>query len=207
MEQFYSGIRHLEKGRKDRMRKIIVTEFLSLDGVMEDPGGAEKFKYGGWTWPYWNDEIGKFKNDELFACEALLLGRKTYQGFAAAWPGRTDKEGFADRMNSLPKYIVSTTLKEVEWNNSRLIKENVGEKIYKLKQQPGKDILIAGSGQLVNALIQENLIDQFNLLVYPVILGSGKRLFREESKTNLKLLETKSFGSGVVLLVYQTEKI
>ena len=188
------------------MRKIIVSEFVSLDGVMEDPGGAEKFKYGGWTWPYWNDEIGKFKNDELFACDALLLGRKTYQGFAEAWPGRTDEWGFANRMNNLPKYVVSTTIEKAEWNNSILIRQNIAEEISGLKQQPGQDILIFGSGELVNALIRLDLIDRYNLLVYPIVLGSGKKLFREGSKTNLKLLEKKSYGSGVVLLVYQTDK-
>jgi dihydrofolate reductase len=185
------------------MRKVIVSEFVTLDGVMEDPGGAEKFEHGGWTMPYWHDEIGKVKFDELFASDALLLGRVTYQGFAAAWPGRTDEAGFADRMNSLPKYVVSTTLEEVAWNNSRLIKGNVAEEVSKLKQQPGQDILIAGSGVLVRTLMQHDLIDAYRLLVYPVVLGSGKRLFRDGSKTTLRLVETKAFPSGVVLLEYQ----
>lgn len=185
------------------MRKVIVSEFVSLDGVMEDPGGAEKFEHGGWTMPYWHEEIGKVKFDELFASDALLLGRVTYQGFAAAWPGRTDEAGFADRMNSLPKYVVSTTLEEVEWNNARLIKGNIVEEISKLKQQPGQDILIAGSGELVHTLMHHDLIDAYRLLVYPVVLGSGKRLFRDGSKTTLRLVKTKAFPSGVVLLEYQ----
>ena len=179
------------------MRKVIVTEFITLDGVVEAP---EK-----WSFPFWNDEIAKFKHDELFASDALLLGRVTYQGFAAAWPSRTDETGFADRMNSLPKFVVSTTLDKVEWNNSRLIKENVAEEVSKLKQQPGQNLLIYGSGALVHTLMQHNLIDEYWLLVYPVVLGSGKRLFKDGSNTTLKLVETKTFSSGVVLLCYQPE--
>ncbi len=185
------------------MRKVIVSEFVTLDGVMEDPGGAEKFEHGGWTMPYWHEEIGKVKFDELFASDALLLGRVTYQGFAAAWPSRTDEAGFADRMNGLPKYVVSTTLEEVGWNNARLIKGNVAEEVSRLKQQPGQDILIAGSGTLVQTLMQHDLIDDYRLLVYPVVLGSGKRLFRDRSKATLRLVETKTFPSGVVLFEYQ----
>ncbi len=178
------------------MRKVVVTMFVSLDGVMEEPA---------WTMPYWNDEIAKFKLDELFATDAHLLGRVTYQGFAAAWPSRTDEAGFADRMNSLPKFVVSTTLEAVEWNNSRLIKDakRVAEEVSKLKQQPGQDILVAGSGELVQTLMQHDLIDEYRLLVYPVVLGSGRRLFRDGSKATLKLVETKTFSSGVVLLRYQ----
>jgi len=186
------------------MRKVVVSEFVSLDGVMEDPGGAEKFEHGGWTMSYWGEAIGKVKFDELFASDALLLGRVTYQGFAAAWPGRTDEAGFADRMNSLPKYVVSTTLEEVPWTNSQLVKGNIVKEISKLKQQPGQDILIAGSGALVQTLMQHDLIDAYRLLVYPVVLGSGKRLFRDGSKATLRLVETRTFPSGVVLLEYQS---
>jgi len=185
------------------MRKVVVSEYVSLDGVMEDPGGAEKFEHGGWTRPYWSDEMGKAKFDELFASDTLLLGRVTYQGFAKAWPTMKDEAGFADRMNSIPKYVVSTTLKEVEWNNARLIKGNIVEEISKLKQQPGQDILIAGSGVLVQTLMQHDLVDDYRLLVYPVVLGSGKRLFQNGGKTTLKLVETRAFPSGVVLLHYQ----
>jgi dihydrofolate reductase len=158
------------------MRKVIVSEYMTLDGVMEDPGGAEGFKHGGWSFQFWNEEAAKFKFDELFASDALLLGRVTYQGFAKAWPSMTDEEGFADRMNSLPKFVVSTTLEEVEWNNARLIKENIAEEVSKLKQQPGQDILIYGSGELVYTLMQHDLIDEYRLMVHPVVLGSGKRL-------------------------------
>jgi dihydrofolate reductase len=179
------------------MRKIVVTEFLSLDGVMEEPA---------WTVPYWNNEIAKFKYDELFASDTHLLGRVTYQGFAAAWPSRTDEQGFADRMNGLPKYVVSTTLEKVEWNNSHLIKQNVAEEVSKLKQLPGQDILVAGSATLVNTLIENDLVDEYHLLIYPVVLGLGKRLFKDGSKATLKLVEAKSFSSGVVAHIYQPDR-
>lgn len=179
------------------MRKVIVTMFVSLDGVMENPA---------WTAPYWNDEIAKFKLDELLATDAHLLGRVTYQGFAAAWPSRTDEQGFADRMNSLPKYVVSMTLEKAEWNNSTIIKENIIEEVSKLKQQPGQDILVAGSGTLVQTLMQHDLIDEYRLLVYPVVLGSGKRLFQDGSTATLKLVEAKTFRSGVVALVYEPDR-
>jgi dihydrofolate reductase len=179
------------------MRRVIVSEFVSLDGVMEEPA---------WTMPYWNNEIAKFKFDELFATDALLLGRVTYQGFAAAWPTSTDKEGYADRMNGLPKYVVSTSLEKVEWNHSSLINGNVAAEVLRLKQQPGQDILIFGSGMLVHTLMEHDLIDVYRLQVYPVVLGSGKRLFKDKSKANLKLEKTKAFSSGVVVLSYQTVK-
>jgi dihydrofolate reductase len=179
------------------MRKVIVSEFMTLDGVMEDPA---------WTFRYWNDEIAKFKFDELFAYGALLLGRVTYQGFAAAWPSRTDEQGYADRMNGLPKYVVSTTLEKAEWNNSTIIKENVAEQVFRIKQQPGQDVLLFGSGTLVQTLMQHDLVDQYNLLLYPVVLGNGKRLLTDGSKATLKLLETKTFSSSVVALLYQPDK-
>jgi dihydrofolate reductase len=185
------------------MRKVVVSEYMSLDGVIEDPGGAEKFKHGGWTIPYWSDEIAKFKFDELFASDALLLGRVTYEGFAAAWPSMTDEAGYADRMNSFPKYVVSTTLDKAGWNNSRLIKQNIAQEIAKLKQESGQDILVFGSGMLAQTLLQHNLVDQYNLLVYPVVLGSGKRLFGDATNAGLKLVDAKAFGSGVALLIYQ----
>jgi dihydrofolate reductase len=189
------------------MRKLIVSEFVTLDGVMEDPSGSEQSKYGGWSFQFFDEEYAKYKSVELFASDALLLGRVTYQVFAAAWPSRTDKEGFADRMNSLPKFVVSTTLESLEWNNSRLIKGNVVEEISKLKRQSGQDILIAGSGELVRTLMQHDLIDEYQLLVYPLVLGRGKRLFKDVAKpVNLKLLETRSFTTGVVLLSYEPER-
>lgn len=177
------------------MRNIVVTEFLSLDGVMEDPA---------WSAPYWNDEIAQFKSEESYACDALLLGRVTYQGFAAAWPESKD-EG-ADQINSLPKYVVSTTLDKAEWNNSRLIKDQVVEEITKLKQQDGKDILVYGSAGLVQTLIQNDLVDNYRLLVYPVVLGKGKRLFQEGVSPTLKLVEARALSSGVAALIYEPER-
>src|SRR5690625_5289082 len=161
------------------MRKIVVTEFITLDGVMEDPGGAENTKHGGWSGQYWNEETQKYKYDELFATDALLLGRVTYEGFASAWPGMTDEDGFADRMNNLPKYVVSESLDQVEWQNSTLVKGDVIDEISKLKQQDGQDIVIHGSGELINSLLHHELIDEFRLMVFPIVLGSGKRLFKE----------------------------
>jgi dihydrofolate reductase len=143
------------------------------------------------------------KCNELVASDALLLGRVTDEGFVAAWPTMTGAGEFGERMNSIPKYVVSTTLEEVTWNNSRLIKGNVAEEISRLKRQPGQDILVGGSGQLVQTLRQHDLVDDYWLLGYPVVLGSGKRLFRDGDKTNLKLVESRSFPSGVVLLHYQ----
>ncbi len=177
------------------MRKIVVTEFLSLDGIMEHPA---------WTFPYWNDEIAKFKGEETSASDALLLGRVTYQGFAAAWPESTD-EG-ADYFNSVRKYVVSTTLDTVEWNNSRLIKGNIVEELIKLKQQDGKDITVHGSATLVQTLIRHDLVDRYRLLVYPVVLGTGKRLFQEGTTATLKLVETQAFSSGVAALIYEPDR-
>jgi dihydrofolate reductase len=177
------------------MRQIVVTEFVSLDGVMEAPG---------WTFKYWNDEIANFKGEESSASDALLLGRVTYEGFAAAWPESED-EG-AEYFNGVRKYVVSTTLDRAEWNNSILIRENVVEEIAKLKQQDGKDIMVHGSATLVQTLMQHDLVDRYRLLVYPVVLGKGKRLFQEGTPANLKLLESQSFSSGVVALVYEPER-
>ncbi len=186
--------------------KLIVSEYVSLDSVMEDPGGAEGFAHGGWSFQFWSEEAGKYKFDELFASDALLLGRVTYQGFAKAWPSMKDEQGFADRMNNLPKYVVSTTLQELEWNNSRLLSGNIAEEVAKLKQQPGQNLLVGGSGELVHTLRQHDLIDEYRLMVHPIVLGSGKRLFRDttDMKT-LKLLEAKTFSSGVVVLSYRSE--
>ncbi len=177
------------------MRNIVVTEFLSLDGVMEEPA---------WTFPYWNDEIAKFKGAETSASDALLLGRVTYQGFAAAWPKSND-EG-AEYFNSVRKYVVSTTLDAAEWNNSTLINDNIVAEITKLKQQDGKDITVHGSATLVQTLMQHDLVDRYRLLVYPVVLGKGKRLFHEGTTATLKLLATQSFSSGVAALIYEPER-
>lgn len=184
------------------MRKLVVSEFVTLDGVMQDPGGAGELERGGWSMPYWHDEIGKVKFDELYASDALLLGRVTYEGFAAAWPGRTDEQGFADRMNDIAKYVVSTTLKDPQWNNSRVIQGNVAEEIAALKRQSGQDILVGGSGMLVQALMAHNLVDEYRLLVYPIVLGEGKRIFREGAGASLSLIEARAISNGVMLLRY-----
>lgn len=176
------------------MSKLVVAEFLALDGVMERPL---------WTFPYWDDEIAQFKYRELCACEALLLGRKTYQGFAHAWPERAGIDDYADRMNTLPKYVVSTTLEQAEWQNSSVIKGDVGKAVGQLKQQSGGNLLVFGSGRLVSYLMAHNLIDEYRLLVYPLVLGKGQRLFPAGSETQLALIENVNFSSGVVALVYQ----
>jgi dihydrofolate reductase len=184
-----------ERQKENIMRKIVVTEFVSLDGVIEEPA---------WTFPYWNDEIATFKGEESSASDALLLGRVTYQGFAAAWP-QSEDEG-ADYFNSVRKYVVSETLEEpLEWSNSTLIKDNVVEEITNLKHQAGKNITVHGSATLVRTLMQHGLVDRYRLLVYPVVVGKGKRLFEEGIPATLKLLESQSFSSGVVALVYEPD--
>lgn len=178
------------------MRKLIVTEYVTLDGVMEEPGH--------WSFQFWSEEAAKYKFDELFASDALLLGRVTYEGFAKAWPSMKDEQGFADRMNSMPKYVVSTTLSEGTWNNTQVIKENIVEEISRLKQQPGMDILVAGSAALLQTLMQHNLVDEYKLMVHPIVLGSGKRLFKDRAdKLVLQLVDTKVFSSGIVILTYR----
>lgn len=188
------------------MGRIIVSEFVTLDGVMEDPGGAEKFERGGWAFQFERGPEGdKFKLDEVMENEMLLLGRKTYEGFAEAWPSMTGE--FADKMNSMPKYVVSTTLKKAGWNNTKLIKGNVVEEASRLKAAPGGGILVAGSGQLVRTLMQNDLVDELRLMVFPVILGDGKRLFREGGeKIGLRLVKATQVGSGVLILIYHSEQ-
>ena len=185
------------------MGRIVVTEFVSLDGVMEDPGGAENFKHGGWSFEIARGEEGdKFKLDEAFASEALLLGRVTYEGFAAAWPSREGE--FADKFNNMPKYVVSSTLGKPEWNNSTVLKGDVAEEVGKLKQEQDGDIVVHGSAQLVQTLVENDLVDEFRLMVYPLVLGSGKRLFGETSdKKPLRLVDSKVVGDGVSILIYE----
>jgi len=187
------------------MGRIVVSEFVSLDGVMEDPGGAEGFSHGGWAFQFDRGPEGdKFKLDEVMEAEALLLGRVTYQGFAKAWPSRTDEVGFADKMNGMPKYVVSTTLDKAEWNNSTMITGDVVQEVSKLKEQLGGDILVAGSGRLVHTLMEHDLVDEYRLMVFPLVLGAGKRLFENMGrKAALSLVEEKPVGSGVLILVYR----
>jgi dihydrofolate reductase len=181
--------------------RVVVTEFVTLDGVMEDPGGSEKTPNGGWAFRFERGAEGdKFKLDELRAADAQLLGRRTYEGFAAAWPSITDEVGFAERMNSMPKYVVSNTLQTATWNNSTILRGNVVDEITRLKQAPGRDILVAGSCQLVQTLAQHQLVDEYRLMVYPILLGSGKRLFSEGlPPTPLKIVESQPMGAVLAI--------
>jgi dihydrofolate reductase len=194
-----------KRERENEMRKVVAAEYVSLDGVMTDPGGVGEIEHGGWSNPYFNDELAKYQADQLFASDALLLGRVTFEGFAAAWPSMEESDGeFAVRMNTLPKFVASRSLKEpLAWNGT-LLKGDVAEAVAKLKEQAGQDLLIYGSGELVNALHPHRLIDEFRLMVFPVTLGIGKHLFREGSdKHDLKLIDTKATSTGVALLTYQ----
>jgi dihydrofolate reductase len=175
------------------MRKIIVTQFVSLDGVTQDPQN--------WSFPYWHDDVGKFKHHELFRADTLLLGRVTYEGFAEAWPPRRGDD-YSDRMNSIEKVVVSTTLDKPAWNNTRVIKRNVAAEVTKLKQASGQDILIFGSMSLADALMLANLVDEYRLLVYPIVLGRGLKMFKDGRSASLTLRETKTYDTGVVLLRY-----
>jgi dihydrofolate reductase len=186
------------------MAKLVVTEFLSLDGVMEDPGGAGKFEHAGWSFKFNRGEEGnKFKFDETKASDALLLGRVTYEGFAEAWPKMQGE--FANMFNKMPKYVVSTTLKNPKWNNSTVITGDLAEEVAKLKRELRGDIVVHGSGQLVRSLLGLDLVDEWRLMVFPVILGKGKRLFEDGSAhKTLKLTDSKPVGpEGVIILTYQ----
>jgi dihydrofolate reductase len=189
------------------MGKIVVSQFMSIDGVVEDPGGSENHERGGWAFKFDRGPDGdKFKLDEVMAADALLLGRVTYEGFAAAWPDRSDEAGFADKFNSMPKYAVSTTLKDPAWNNTTVISENVPEEIAKLKDRHDGDILVNGSVQLVQTLIEHDLVDEYRLMVFPTILGKGKRMFGDTDRTlALKLADSKPVGpDGIVVLTYNS---
>ncbi len=183
------------------MRRIVAAEYLSLDGVMEDPGPAGEYEHRGWTVPYWNDEVSKWQTDQLFTSDALLLGRVTYDEFLASWPLRSG-DPFTDRMNSLPKFVASTTLQEpLEWN-STLLEGEVGDAVAKLKDQPGEDILIYGSSALVNTLLAHKLIDEYRFMIYPLVLGTGKRFFRDgNDKSTLELMRAETSSTGVTMLV------
>jgi dihydrofolate reductase len=176
------------------MRRVVVSEFVSLDGVFESPA---------WTFDFGSEEQERFKLDELKAADALLLGRVTYEGFAAAWPAMAEQTGeYGAMMNGYPKHVASTTLKQTEWNAS-LLGSDVASAVGRLKQQPGKDILVFGSGSLVETLTGNDLVDEYRLLVFPVVLGSGRRLFPDGLSTKLQLVEARPFKSGVVALTYR----
>ncbi|HEY2939946.1 MAG TPA: dihydrofolate reductase family protein [Gaiellaceae bacterium] len=185
------------------MGRIVVTEFMSLDGVVEDPGGSEDFRHGGWSFAIARgDEGDRFKLDETMASEALLLGRVTYEGFAEAWPSREGE--FADRFNTMPKYVVSSTLEAPEWTNSTVLKGDVVEEVAKLREERDGDVVVHGSVRLVQALIEHDLVDELRLMVYPLVLGAGKRLFGETSdKKPLRLVDSRVVGDGVAILIYQ----
>jgi dihydrofolate reductase len=183
------------------MGRIVVTEFVSLDGVIEDPGGAEDYRYGGWTFAIERGEGDQFKLEETLDTDALLLGRKTFEGFAAAWPSREGE--FADKFNDMPKYVVSSTLREPEWNNSRVLAGDVPQEVARLKESTDGNIVVHGSAQLAQTLIERDLVDELHLMVFPVILGTGKRLFGETSdKKSLRLTDNKTVGDGVAILTY-----
>ncbi len=186
------------------MRKIVVSEFLSLDGVMEDPGGAEGTRHGGWTFQFNDPEGMKYKLDEVSDHDALLLGRTTYEGFAAAWPDMTDDVGFADKMNTMPKYVVSGTLQRTDWSNSTVLSGDPVQQISELKSEPGGDLLVAGSATLVRELLARDLVDELRLMVFPIVLGSGKRLFGDAPDARiLQLVDSKPLMSGTVILTYR----
>jgi dihydrofolate reductase len=185
------------------MARIVVTEFVSLDGVMEDPGGSESFEHGGWAFEFSRGEEGdKFKVDETMGSEAMLLGRRTYEGFADAWPGREGE--FADRFNSMPKYVVSSTLRDPEWTNTTVLDGDLTEAVSKLREQPGGDVVVHGSAQLVQGLLENDLVDEVRLMVFPVVLGAGKRLFGDTgAKKPLRLTDSTVVGDGVAIMVYE----
>jgi len=181
--------------KEKNVRKIVASMLMAMDGVVENPQ---------WTSQFRSEESQKYKFDELFASDALLLGRRTYQGLAAAWPGATGAYG--ERINRMPKYVPTTTLQEAEWN-ATLIKDNVVEEVTRLKQESGQDILIFGSVELIHSLMQEDLIDEYRLMVFPIVVGNGKRLFHGESQQKaFKLVQSQTFGSGVVVLTYEPNR-
>jgi len=183
--------------------KIVVTEFVSLDGVMEDPGGAEGYRHGGWTFEFDRGPEGdKFKLDEALGAEALLLGRVTYEGFAAAWPSRDGE--FADKFNTMPKYVVSSTLEKADWTNSTVLEGDLAAGVAALRQKHDGDVVVNGSARLVQALLERDLVDELRLMVFQVVLGSGRRLFGETSdKKRFRLTSSTTVGDGVAIQVYE----
>lgn len=176
--------------------RLVATEYLSLDGVFEEPGR--------WSGPFFNDQAGQFKWAELQASDALLLGRKTYEGFAAAWPHMKGTGEFGEKMNTMTKYVVSSTLDQLDWPGSTLVKGDLATEIGRLKGEPGHDLLLSGSARLFNALMKENLIDLYRFMVHPVVLGTGTRLFAGGGeKRVLELVETRRFSSGILIMEYR----
>lgn len=194
------------------MRKLIVSEFITLDGVIQAPGGVDEdtdggFEHGGWTLPYWHDDIGANFMQVMSECDAFLLGRKTWQNHGAAFDPMPAGDFFGDTMNGKRKYVVSTTLTSADlWRNSTIIRSNIPEEVRKIKELPGQNIYVDGSSVLVHTLAQHGLIDEYSLLVYPLALGKGKKLFAEGLRQNMKLVESRLFPSGVNLLRYQVDQ-
>jgi dihydrofolate reductase len=184
------------------MGRIVVTEFVSLDGVMEDPGGSENFEHGGWSFEISRGEEGdRFKLEETMASDALLLGRVTYEGFAAAWPTREGE--FADKFNSMPKYVLSSTLGEPEWTNTTVLRGDLADEVGRIREQHDGDIVVHGSASVAQALLDRDLLDELRLMVFPVVLGQGKRLFGASGKKPLQLVDSRMVGDGVAILVYR----
>ena len=185
------------------MGKLVVSQFVSVDGGIEDPGGSEGWDRGGWAFEYERGPDGdKFKLDEVMSADALLLGRVTYEGFASAWPSREGE--FADKFNNMPKYVVSTTLEDPDWNNSTAISGDLADEVAKIKDSNDGDVVVHGSGQLAQSLLEQDLVDELRLMVFPVVLGSGKRLFGDTAdKKPLRLTDSKTVGDGVTILVYE----
>ncbi len=194
------------------MRKLVVSEFISLDGVIQAPGGADEdtdggFTHGGWTHPYWHDDIGALFTEAFSKADALLLGRRTWEGHGAAFDPMPEGDPFGDPMKAIKKYVVSNTLTNTDlWRNSTIIRGDVVEQVRALKAQPGKNILLDGSSVLVHTLIEHDLVDEYHLLVYPVVLGGGKKLFPEGRRVNLRLVEVKPIPSGVTLMRYVPDR-
>jgi dihydrofolate reductase len=192
------------------MSKVVVSTFLSLDGVMQAPGGPDEdrsggFEHGGWQMPYFDEVGGQAVAQGFATTDGLLLGRKTYEIFAAYWPNQPTDDPFAAAMNGMQKYVASRTLQEpLQWSNSTLLKGNVGEEGNKLREQPGKDLQVIGSGEFAQTLIDNDLVDEYRLMVHPIVLGTGKRLFRDGSKkTALRLVDSTTTTTGVLILTYQ----
>jgi dihydrofolate reductase len=184
------------------MARIVATEFISLDGVIEDPGGSEDFRHGGWSFEISSgDDGGQFKVDETMRSEAMLLGRRTYEGFAEAWPERDGD--FADRFNSMPKYVVSSTLRDPQWTNTTVLDGDLRAAVARVNEEREGEVVVHGSAQLVQGLIANDLLDELRLMVFPVVLGSGKRLFgATDDKKTLRLAESRVVGDGVAIMIY-----
>ena len=192
------------------MRKLIVAEFITLDGVIQAPGAPDEdtdggFVHGGWTHPYWHDDIGAHFFQAMTEADTLLLGRKTWQGHGAAFDPMPEGDPFGDVMKSKKKYVVSTTLKSTElWRNSTIINRNVVEEVRKLKAQAGQNIILDGSSVLAHTLIENDLVDEYALHIYPLVLGSGKKLFPDGKRVDLKLIGSQALPTGVVFQQYET---